>query len=252
MPISSSTGETPNNAVFGNEREMDEKNEPHQNRMKTIHEAIKNELEWTKTIQKRYYDKKRVEAPSLKEGDKVYLRRRNKGKTNFNLKTKRTSTKLDYLKLGPFTIKRKLDYDNYELSLPTRMRIHPVFHISMLNKTSNPVTSKNEPIDDAEYEVERILKKRTRQGKVEYLVKWLGYENCDNSWEPITNLYCPVPIQEFEHRQHQKEKKQLKLGRKARRKSEYLHAEQADYAQAGTSQEVYDLTSRDKNSFVRQ
>jgi len=54
------------------------------------------------------------------------------------------------------------------LSLPMRMRIHPVFHISMLNKTSNPVTSKNEPIDDAEYEVERILKKRTRQGKVEY------------------------------------------------------------------------------------
>jgi hypothetical protein len=69
----------------------------HQQKMTTIHKKVQNELEWTKAIQKKYYDRERVEAPSLKEGDRVYLKRRSTGKTAFNLKIKRTSTKLDYV-----------------------------------------------------------------------------------------------------------------------------------------------------------
>jgi hypothetical protein len=42
------------------------------------------------------------------------------------IKSKRKLTKLDHLKLGPFRIKRRLDYDNYELELTERMRIHPI------------------------------------------------------------------------------------------------------------------------------
>ena len=36
--------------------------------------------------------------------------------------------------------------------------------------------------DDDVYEVEKILKKRGRGSKVQYLVKWLGYPNKFNSW----------------------------------------------------------------------
>ena len=57
---------------------------------------------------KRYYDEKRVEAPTLEEGGRVYLRRRTLGQKKFNVKTLRESTKLDQLQLGPFTIKKKL------------------------------------------------------------------------------------------------------------------------------------------------
>ena len=109
-------------------------------------------------------------------------------KTKFNIKTPRSSTKMDHLKPGPFRIKKKLNHDNYELQLPERMRIHSIFHISMLSPTKNKETDEDIEAADNEYEVERILGKRTKKGRVEYLVKWLGYQNDYNSWEPVTNL----------------------------------------------------------------
>ncbi|KAM4062066.1 reverse transcriptase (RNA-dependent DNA polymerase) [Hirsutella rhossiliensis] len=53
-------------------------------------------------------------------GDMVYLVRR-------NIKTKRPSNKLDFKKLGPFKVKKTISKVNYELSLPTTMRIHRYF-----------------------------------------------------------------------------------------------------------------------------
>jgi len=38
--------------------------------------------------------------------------------------------------------------------------------------------------NEEEYEVERVLDKRTRNGKVEYYLKWLNYNEPANSWEP--------------------------------------------------------------------
>ena len=38
------------------------------------------------------------------------------------------------------------------------------------------------------YLVEEILKTRTKNGKKEYLVKWLGYGPEFNSWEPEENI----------------------------------------------------------------
>merc|ERR1712130_901375 len=42
---------------------------------------------------------------------------------------------------------------------------------------------------EAEYEVETIVSKRTsEEGKVEYFVKWKGWNASDNTWEPVDNL----------------------------------------------------------------
>lgn len=38
------------------------------------------------------------------------------------------------------------------------------------------------------YEVEKILDKRVKDGKVEYQIKWLGYPESESTWEPLKNL----------------------------------------------------------------
>ena len=39
---------------------------------------------------------------------------------------------------------------------------------------------------EVEYEVEKVLEKRFRKGRVEYFVKWKNYD--ETTWEPSKNL----------------------------------------------------------------
>ena len=42
--------------------------------------------------------------------------------------------------------------------------------------------------EDNEFEVEKIINYRDIDNGREYLVKWKGYPDTDNTWEPDTNL----------------------------------------------------------------
>jgi len=49
------------------------------------------------------------------------------------------------------------------------------------------------------YIVEKVLDKRkTRSGKIQYLIKWQGYDEKDNTWEPAENVLSKHLITEFE------------------------------------------------------
>ena len=129
---------------------------------------------------KLFADRKRIEGPILKERDKTYLLRQ-------NIKTTRPSNKLDHTKLGPFRVKKVKSDINYELDLPKKMRIHPVFYISLLESANTDTSVQTNPsgIDPEfqikEFEVEKIIAKRCIKDRLEYLVKWLGYKDRDNT-----------------------------------------------------------------------
>ena len=79
-----------------------------------------------------YYNKKRNEDITLKEGDKVYLLRR-------NVKTNRLNSKLNYIKIGPFKILRSIKGINFKLDLPNTIKIYLVFYAFFL-EPANDVT----------------------------------------------------------------------------------------------------------------
>ncbi|KAF7273788.1 chromobox protein homolog 5-like [Rhynchophorus ferrugineus] len=65
--------------------------------------------------------------------------------------------------------------------------------------TSKKTSSSSEPDEPAEeYVVEKIIDCRIKSGVKEYLLKWIGYDDKDNTWEPESNLDCPSLIKAFE------------------------------------------------------
>ena len=66
------------------------------------------------------------------------------------------------------------------------------------------------------YVVDKVVNKRTnrrRNGRVEYLIKWKGYDDKDNTWEPRENLDCEDLIEEFEKIQKSEEIDSFKMSR---------------------------------------
>lgn len=73
------------------------------------------------------------------------------------------------------------------------------------------VTEKDELGESEQYTVEKIVDKRyDAKGNVEYLLKWNGYDDKDNTWEPVSNLECPKLIEAFEAERAKQERENKK------------------------------------------
>ena len=137
---------------------------------------------------KWYFDLHKSTVP-FKVGDKVLI----KGK---DLRIRNASAKLAAKNYGPYEITNKPGPVNFRLKLPGTMKVHPVFHASkLIPYQSDTIADRNPPKPGPieveghdEFEVEAILDSRIHRNKVQYFVKWKGYDESENSWEPLHNL----------------------------------------------------------------
>ena len=78
--------------------------------LRALHEELSADIQFIAARSAMYYNRKHSVGPTLKEGDKVYLLRK-------NVATKRPSDKLYHKKLRPFEIAEKKGPVNYRLKL---------------------------------------------------------------------------------------------------------------------------------------
>ena len=132
------------------------------------------------------------------KGDKVWLEGR-------NLTTTHPSSKLAPRRYGPFPITRVVSRTSYQLGLPPQWKIHNVFHATLLTpykETTLNGQSYQEPVPDLingqpEWEVELILKVRRRRNQLQFLVRWKGFSEAHDSWEPAKDIHAEELVEEF-------------------------------------------------------
>ena len=94
----------------------------------------------------------------------------------------------------------------YKLQFPAAVKYHPVQHVSLLDPfDDDPLPGQHNPppppviVDDhEEWHVEEVMDSRIYRRRLQYLVKWVGYDQLD--WEPAENVNRLEAVDRFHER----------------------------------------------------
>lgn len=207
-PFEAYCGRQPRRSYLEPPRQVSEKDDPEAaawyEEMRGVHSRIKDAIAKAQESQRRFYNRGRRD-PQFAKGDKVWL-------AALNIRKLRDNEKLDYKQLGPYEVIEKVGSNAYRLRLPPYLKVFNVFHVSLLQRFEAdkfpgrppPATRPAHPTEDEEYEVEEIRHRKRRRnpasGKQEWMweVKWVGYPEEANSWEPKDHLEHLPMFWEFE------------------------------------------------------
>ncbi|QRW03187.1 Retrotransposable element Tf2 protein [Ceratobasidium sp. AG-Ba] len=210
--VNSSTNQTPFFACYGfhprfSIGQQADESVPHADERADQLKARMEELQASVNLAnekiKHYYDLKHRAPDDIKVGDKVWLDAR-------NIKTERPVAKLSAKKIGPYKVLKREGTHAFRLELPHTLRVHPVFHTSLISlKKEDPFNrdppqppAEVTPEGEEEYEVEKILDSRKRRNQVQYLVHWKGYGPESNTWEPMEHLNTAMGAVRKFHREN--------------------------------------------------
>ena len=133
-----------------------------------------------------------------------------------NLQTTHPKTKLAPWWYGPFKVIWASSM-NCRLELPPQMRIHPVFHNSLLKPYMETLAHGPNftwpPLEiiggeEGHYKIEKILQAHPTRNKksTQYLVKWKEYPDSENSWLPAKELtHTQELVHDFQTKQTSEE-----------------------------------------------
>ena len=160
--------------------------------MTTVHSQIQSTL---KKVNDWRSELSLEKSRQFKVGDQVLVDRRNltvKAGNNRSLTQKW---------IGPYTIIKAAGRHAYKLELPKGIRLHPVIHTTMLKPFKLREGDEMEVDDEQEelfFEVEGILDSKRFSRTVKYRVRWKGYGEADDTWQPIDTLQGQLDmIREF-------------------------------------------------------
>jgi len=163
-------------------------------------DEAKDALLGAKIMQAFFANRARGDEDVYLVGDKVMLatlHRRREFKAGDNTRVAKFFPRWD----GPFIVTRTFpETSSYTLALPNSPNAFPTFHASLLKRFNEndsilfpsrelerpePVMTEN---GLEEYHIEKIVDERRRGRGWQYLVKWSGYSEGDNTWLPQREL----------------------------------------------------------------
>jgi hypothetical protein len=121
-----------------------------------------------------------ITEESLQPGTKVFL------------KSLKLQGKLEAKYQGPYIIVKQTKNGNYWLKTTSGKKLQTSYPLSRLKIAAETVND-----DDSTFEIEKVLDERIHKGIKEYLVKWKGFTEMENSWVKESNMNAPEAIEEF-------------------------------------------------------
>ncbi|KAF8749466.1 hypothetical protein RHS01_09962 [Rhizoctonia solani] len=203
---SKATGKLPFEIVYGRSPVISPLLEPTglpiaDDRAKQLAETIQEVQASIKRAQERYKQADTgIPPPKFCTGDKVWL-------LASNITLQRPNNKLDHKHYGPVPVIERVGSHAYCLALPETMKIHDVFHVSLLSAfkqdtefdcTFIPLPPVITAEGEEEYEVDKFVDWAAEDRIWKYRVRWKGYALHEDRWEPAKDLqHCKDKLRNF-------------------------------------------------------
>lgn len=171
--------------------------------LRTVHKNAADAIRKANVYRAEYANKSRRDC-HISVGDLVMLSTKNLMPESYQ-----GARKLMPKYSGPYKVIEAVTPVTFRLNLPQAVlgrKVHNAFHASLLKPFHADTQfgrSPNPPppitLDDGSeaYEVERVLQHRTRRGRSQYLVKWKGYHDTENSWVSENDIDAPELLAAF-------------------------------------------------------